>query len=36
MTVSFFYEWLGLPLREVAGMGNCNSDKGGLLMGVQS
>jgi len=32
----FFDEWVGLPLREVLGMGDCGSDKGGLLTGMQS
>jgi len=32
----FINEWVGLLLREVPGMGDCCSDKGGLLTGAQS
>jgi len=32
----FFDEWVSLLLREVADMGDCGGNKGGLLTGMQS
>jgi len=36
VTVSFFFdEWVGLPLTEGSGMGDCSGDNSGLLTGTQ-
>jgi len=34
--VSVFDEWLSLPLREKPDIGNCGSQKGGLLTNLHS
>ena len=34
--VSVFDEWVTLLLREVPAMGDCSSNNGGLLTGMQS